>query len=263
MFPPVCIGEKPRIEYQVLKSDDAGININIHTWTVFDWEQIVFPFCYFKRDALGEIRIRVYVTNAPNYYYELYESWPPYDNKHIQDLTIPLNITSFTYLGSGSYSLGLFRGWHISIYAKVVDDDDWDWDPFDGGSEFKEVTWSNVAIIYDDDNTPPDTYLQIGSYGDILITDSRNYKIDFTASDYSGWTGVLYYKFENSTYTSPTYFDSLGSTSSKSRVTLSFYIPRSTWVNYPNTEIKINYRCLLYTSPSPRDLSTSRMPSSA
>ncbi len=25
----------------------------------------------------------------------------------------------------------------------------------------------------------------------------------------------------------------------------------------------INYRCLLYTSPSPRDLSTSRMPSSA
>ena len=29
------------------------------------------------------------------------------------------------------------------------------------------------------------------------------------------------------------------------------------------TEIKVFYTCLLYTSPSPRDLSTSRMPSSA
>ena len=29
------------------------------------------------------------------------------------------------------------------------------------------------------------------------------------------------------------------------------------------TEVYIGYTCLLYTSPSPRDLSTSRMPSSA
>ena len=28
-------------------------------------------------------------------------------------------------------------------------------------------------------------------------------------------------------------------------------------------DFKLNYVCLLYTSPSPRDLSTSRMPSSA
>ena len=28
-------------------------------------------------------------------------------------------------------------------------------------------------------------------------------------------------------------------------------------------ELVLNYNCLLYTSPSPRDLSTSRMPSSA
>mgnify|MGYP000197389639 CR=1 FL=1 len=30
-----------------------------------------------------------------------------------------------------------------------------------------------------------------------------------------------------------------------------------------NADYKIYYTCLLYTSPSPRDLSTSRMPSSA
>ena len=30
-----------------------------------------------------------------------------------------------------------------------------------------------------------------------------------------------------------------------------------------NTDFKNGYNCLLYTSPSPRDLSTSRMPSSA
>ena len=29
------------------------------------------------------------------------------------------------------------------------------------------------------------------------------------------------------------------------------------------TEYTVSYDCLLYTSPSPRDLSTSRMPSSA
>ena len=31
----------------------------------------------------------------------------------------------------------------------------------------------------------------------------------------------------------------------------------------PEDEYKENFSCLLYTSPSPRDLSTSRMPSSA
>ena len=31
----------------------------------------------------------------------------------------------------------------------------------------------------------------------------------------------------------------------------------------PTAEIYSDYTCLLYTSPSPRDLSTSRMPSSA
>ena len=31
----------------------------------------------------------------------------------------------------------------------------------------------------------------------------------------------------------------------------------------PNFTIPLIYNCLLYTSPSPRDLSTSRMPSSA
>ena len=37
-------------------------------------------------------------------------------------------------------------------------------------------------------------------------------------------------------------------------------LSKNTAVNYKNTRINI---CLLYTSPSPRDLSTSRMPSSA
>ena len=32
---------------------------------------------------------------------------------------------------------------------------------------------------------------------------------------------------------------------------------------YPLNVLKTGYTCLLYTSPSPRDLSTSRMPSSA
>ena len=32
---------------------------------------------------------------------------------------------------------------------------------------------------------------------------------------------------------------------------------------YPSKPIKLIIPCLLYTSPSPRDLSTSRMPSSA
>jgi len=31
----------------------------------------------------------------------------------------------------------------------------------------------------------------------------------------------------------------------------------------PSTRTRISFDCLLYTSPSPRDLSTSRMPSSA
>ena len=32
---------------------------------------------------------------------------------------------------------------------------------------------------------------------------------------------------------------------------------------YPYNAFEVDYSCLLYTSPSPRDLSTSRMPSSA
>ena len=35
------------------------------------------------------------------------------------------------------------------------------------------------------------------------------------------------------------------------------------WLNLTNLKAKASYTCLLYTSPSPRDLSTSRMPSSA
>ena len=34
------------------------------------------------------------------------------------------------------------------------------------------------------------------------------------------------------------------------------------WIDY-NGHMNVAYYCLLYTSPSPRDLSTSRMPSSA
>ena len=34
-------------------------------------------------------------------------------------------------------------------------------------------------------------------------------------------------------------------------------------MKYPTVKDLVNYGCLLYTSPSPRDLSTSRMPSSA
>ena len=49
------------------------------------------------------------------------------------------------------------------------------------------------------------------------------------------------------------------------------YDPRDPWIPYVINAIKANalffnnvhYICLLYTSPSPRDLSTSRMPSSA
>ena len=35
------------------------------------------------------------------------------------------------------------------------------------------------------------------------------------------------------------------------------------WITYMTTFIRMRFYCLLYTSPSPRDLSTSRMPSSA
>ena len=48
-----------------------------------------------------------------------------------------------------------------------------------------------------------------------------------------------------------------------------FYYPEYLWRNdqkvlYPkNHNLRVNGDCLLYTSPSPRDLSTSRMPSSA
>ena len=39
-------------------------------------------------------------------------------------------------------------------------------------------------------------------------------------------------------------------------------VASKTCVSIPKTKVHINI-CLLYTSPSPRDLSTSRMPSSA
>ena len=44
-------------------------------------------------------------------------------------------------------------------------------------------------------------------------------------------------------------------------------VDKTTWGNVAGavsaSHIELNYICLLYTSPSPRDLSTSRMPSSA
>ena len=49
------------------------------------------------------------------------------------------------------------------------------------------------------------------------------------------------------------------SSESRSARVLSIESPGSSWLNVRNPD----YICLLYTSPSPRDLSTSRMPSSA
>ena len=45
------------------------------------------------------------------------------------------------------------------------------------------------------------------------------------------------------------------------REDLTDYIP--SWLEWAHGIIQKNKICLLYTSPSPRDLSTSRMPSSA
>ena len=38
---------------------------------------------------------------------------------------------------------------------------------------------------------------------------------------------------------------------------------RQIWRKYVNQQLKTKYNCLLYTSPSPRDATLSRMPSSA
>ena len=50
----------------------------------------------------------------------------------------------------------------------------------------------------------------------------------------------------------------LGISGGKDSAALAIYLNRL----YPNLDVEY-YTCLLYTSPSPRDLSTSRMPSSA
>ena len=42
-----------------------------------------------------------------------------------------------------------------------------------------------------------------------------------------------------------------------------FSVPKISWFEGAQLNITENCICLLYTSPSPRDLSTSRMPSSA
>ena len=46
---------------------------------------------------------------------------------------------------------------------------------------------------------------------------------------------------------------------------LVFYHESHEWSNFTNgyTEITLDFTCLLYTSPSPRDRTRSRMPSSA
>ena len=42
-----------------------------------------------------------------------------------------------------------------------------------------------------------------------------------------------------------------------------YFGPPATWQNNDGSKVTATQVCLLYTSPSPRDLSTSRMPSSA
>ena len=55
-------------------------------------------------------------------------------------------------------------------------------------------------------------------------------------------------------------FDLKGKPVFSSQKEFTQYFPKSGWVEHNPEEI---WSCLLYTSPSPRDLSTSRMPSSA
>ena len=46
-------------------------------------------------------------------------------------------------------------------------------------------------------------------------------------------------------------------------ILLIFFIVTTVFVEEPGVDVERPKACLLYTSPSPRDLSTSRMPSSA
>ena len=56
----------------------------------------------------------------------------------------------------------------------------------------------------------------------------------------------------------------LGSLPQKAKETLSNDVINSDFLDFRNAkEVSQGSICLLYTSPSPRDLSTSRMPSSA
>ena len=133
------------------------------------------------------------------------------------------------------------------------------------GADGKTVTLDSddYSIIYDEEGDNP-SYTSSGSSNIVVTATARNftdplYRFTFDGGSAGAWTDTTGAQAATFTYNAPG-----GSTPS---------IP-STYnkANWPKTllvevgEKPDSYSsgdCLLYTSPSPRDLSTSRMPSSA
>jgi len=82
---------------------------------------------------------------------------------------------------------------------------------------------------------------------------SRVWRALTDAEEFSAWFGV---RIEGA-FVPGSSVKGMITMSDKERMTVEMAIERV------DPESRMSYRCLLYTSPSPRDLSTSRMPSSA
>ena len=124
-----------------------------------------------------------------------------------------------------------------------------DADMFDPNTDFTFSSWVNSDVTPNERAT--------------IISDasaSGALQIGFTSTSYvdvsdSNVTGVG--TFTNFTYSTGTWYNVVVTRSSD---TYSLYVNGSYKSNFTSTN---SYTCLLYTSPSPRDVEESRMPSSA
>ena len=89
---------------------------------------------------------------------------------------------------------------------------------------------------------------------------------DFVTSFAANATAVMDLAVERITHDEENGLNRLAASTIKQNVTVHTEVDKIHSENYGSEIsefIRNNYSCLLYTSPSPRDLSTSRMPSSA
>ena len=143
------------------------------------------------------------------------------------------------------------------------------------GKEYQlNITWrdfSNVSVVIFEWNETNETSFVINSiFENVNVT-----KKDLAAGSYSyRWYANDSFAHENSTLllqlnvtkaNSSLYInlDLNGTTNQNKNYTYPAVINATAWKSFAEGNLTLYRNCLLYTSPSPRDLSTSRMPSSA